>query len=403
MKRKLRELMAIGYALSAMVIALGMTSLPMFMQNASAANQVQFRSVEMSSSTPSSGGLPNNLSYDVTFTNSTSGTIKGIVVDFCSGAGTPIIGDATCAKPAGFTVSGSPTFTNNPDSVSNLATVAGWTAASANAGQTFELTDATGTTTNGTTVKTFNFSINTVTNPSSTGTFYARIITYANDSGANSPATYAAGTEGTYLDYGGAALSTANLITLTAKVQETLQFCVSKLAPGPDCGTSGQAVTTPAVPLGHGANTILDSTAVDTNTAFTQLSSNAANGVIVRAKNGNTCGGLSTDGGTTCNIPAAGSTPIAFVAGTAKFGLEVDNGTGGTGTVTANANYHDGTATHYAMNTAATTSTYGDPIMSSSAPINNVGNQLNFAATASNTTPAGIYTGSDSLIATGTF
>ncbi len=403
MKQKMRNLSAIGYAVAALLLGLGATALPAFMQDAMATpNQVQSRSIEMSSAAPSSGGSPSNLNYDVTFTSTSSATIKGIVVDFCSSAGTPIIGDSSCAAPAGFTVSGSPTFTNDPDTVSNNASLAGFTASSANSGRTFELTKAAGIAINGTTVKTFNFSIDTVTNPSSTGTFYARIITYLNDSGANSPATYSPGSEGTYQDYGGIALSTTNTITFTAKVQESLSFCVSKLAPGPDCGTSGQAVTTPAVPLGHGANTILDSTAVDTNTSFTQLSSNAASGVVVRMKSGNACRGLSTDGGTTCNIPPAGATPIAFVAGTAKFGLEVDDGTGGTGTVSANANYHDGTATHYALGTNTTT-TYGDAVMSSSAPINNVGNQFNWAATAANTTPAGIYTGSESLIATGTF
>ncbi|MBL8121257.1 hypothetical protein JNM87_00720, partial [Candidatus Saccharibacteria bacterium] len=48
-------------------------------------------------------------------------------------------------------------------------------------------------------------------------------------------------------------------------------------------------------------------------------------------------------------------------------------------------------------------STYGDPIAASSAPVSRINNNLVFAATPSLTTPAGIYTGNEILIATGVF
>jgi hypothetical protein len=123
----------------------------------------------------------------------------------------------------------------------------------------------------------------------------------------------------------------------------------------------------------------------------------------VRLKNSNTCGGLSSDGGTTCSIPAAGATPVTLTNTNGGFGLYVNAGSGGTGTVTPNANYNDGTSTHYAMNTTNVTSTYGDAIESSSAPVSSVNNQLTFAAIAKATTPAGVYTATMTLIATGTF
>jgi hypothetical protein len=46
---------------------------------------------------------------------------------------------------------------------------------------------------------------------------------------------------------------------------------------------------------------------------------------------------------------------------------------------------------------------YGDKIAASTGPINNVLNEYDFAATASNTTPAGIYTANLAMIATGSF
>jgi hypothetical protein len=49
------------------------------------------------------------------------------------------------------------------------------------------------------------------------------------------------------------------------------------------------------------------------------------------------------------------------------------------------------------------TTTYGDTIMSCAGPVSQVNNHLVFAATASLTTQAGIYTGNEVLIATGTF
>ena len=76
---------------------------------AGAGGQVQFRSIKMSDSGVSGGaiitgvGSGTNVSYRVTFTSATAYTLKGIVIDFCSGTGgTPFIEDANCPAPAGF-------------------------------------------------------------------------------------------------------------------------------------------------------------------------------------------------------------------------------------------------------------------------------------------------------------
>jgi hypothetical protein len=402
MKIKKQRLWRPSYALAALVLTAAALS-PVFSSRlahaAPTGGQVQLRSIKLSDSRANQAGV----TYDVKFTTASTYTVKGIIVDFCDSTSTPIIGDSTCntTNLGSFSVGASPSVTL----VSGLT--ATWTAASLNSNRTLKLTKSAGDSlTAATTV--VEFTINNVHNANFTGTFYARIITYDLDTG--DIASYAPGTEGSTnaKDYGGFALSTANVITITAKVQETMTFCVSGVAPGPNCGQTGTAVTQPNLTIGHGANTILDSTQVDTAPAFTQLSTNATNGAVIRMRNTATSGGLNAGSN---NIPAAnsgGGTPAAIGAGIAAFGLFVANGTGGTGTITADANYNDGTSTHYGMDTttaggANVLGTYGDAIASSSAPVNNVGNNLTFAAQASNTTPAGLYTANIILIATGTF
>jgi hypothetical protein len=283
----------------------------------------------------------------------------------------------------------------------------------------------------------YGFVVSTVTNPSTVGTFYARILTYNLDTG--DIASYAPGTEGTtnLVDYGGVALSTVNNITITAKVQESLTFCTSGLKAGstnaspidPMDGSSGgsncTAATTPTLALGHGtpAPGIVDNTAVDQAFAYTQASTNATSGLAIRMHATNSCAnaGLSSNGGSTCSITGSDNTAAAAVAaGTSFFGLLVSTSsttsgvTTSTGTITPDPNYNDGThnvestpaAVYYGMDNTANsgvTSTYGDLIASSAGPVSQINNHLMFGATASLTVPAGIYTGAESIIATGTF
>jgi len=390
--------------------------------------QVQSRALYMSNSTPSATGQ----SYLVTFKPANTTAIKGIIVDFCSTS--PIIGD-TCTAPTGFSISASPTVstaaqtagTNSP--VSTTAIPGGaWTAASINSNRALKLTNATNSTAMVTT-NLYGLVISTVTNPSTLGTFYARIITYTSDTG--DIAGYATPGDGTApgstdaLDYGGYALSTALNVSVTAKVQESLSFCTSAVDLSGSSSNTCASATNPALTLGHGtpAPGILDNTAVDGASAYTQASTNASAGLAIRMHATNACAnaGLSTDGGTTCNITGKDNTVAASVtAGTTFFGLFVAPSTltastpTSTGTITPDGNYNPGGTTaiaaaasnSYGMDNTANsgvTSTYGDLIASSTTPVSQVNNQLMFAATAGLTVPAGIYTGSESLVATGTF
>jgi len=178
-------------------------------------------------------------------------------------------------------------------------------------------------------------------------------------------------------------MSTGKIINITARVMESLSFCVYSSSCGDD----------PSMTIGHGTNNILDATAVDTKTANFSISTNAQSGATIRLK------GDTLKSGTN-SIAAAGASPITIVAGTANFGMRIS--AAGTNT-TATSPYNGGSGSQYGFNTANTTSTYGDNIATLSGPVNSSASTMTFAATAANTTPAGIYTAAEQLIATGQF
>jgi hypothetical protein len=405
LKRSTNVVLAVALSLGALV--------PILNSHAYAYTQLTLRSIRLSSSAVGATGT----SYKVTFTPTTAA--KNVRIDFCSNS--PLYTDS-CTAPTGMDAS-TATFTAGTGT-------SGWSIASGNNSAatprpnvTVNAVTITNASTAYATGSPIDFELGTIKNPTTTGTFYARINTYV----AASNNWDTAATPGTVADYGGIALSTANLISITAKVQETLTFCVSgvDLSPSSDCTSA----TTPTLTLGHGTPAVLDQTATDTASAYTQVSTNANTGISMRMKSSNACsnGGLSSDGGTTCNIPGvasgspAGSTAQAITSGTAAFGLYVANSTTsttttpavtGTGTITPDANYHN--ASHVTIptdiwfgmdqsGTVGVATTYGDIIAASSAPLSLVNNRLVFGATASLTTQAGIYTVNESIITTGTF
>ena len=332
---------------------------------------------------------------------------QNVRIDFCSNS--PLYTD-TCTAPTGMDASGA-TFANG----------SGFTGWAITAGNNSAGTPRPNQTANAVTIShsgayatgsSINFTLSTIKNPTTVGTFYARINTYA----ATSNDWDTAAAPGTVADFGGIALSTANQISITAKVQETLTFCVSGAVLQATNLTCTSA-TVPTLTLGHGSPSVLDQTAVDVASAYTQVSTNASTGISMRMKSGNSCsnGGLSSTGGAVCNIPGApgGTSPsVSMPAGTAAFGLFVAasaNNATGTGTITPATTYNGNGHTtissdlFYGMNGTNVTSTYGDVIATSSAPVSLTNNQLVFAATAALTTQAGIYTVNESIIVTGTF
>ncbi|MEO6513787.1 MAG: hypothetical protein ABIR37_03795 [Candidatus Saccharimonadales bacterium] len=435
MTTKLHGFRRKAYAIVAVVVA-ATTGLSALAPQFAAAGQATERMVELSDSTPNATGV----TYQVSFKPTSTANIGGIVIDFC--ADSPIIGNTSCTYPSSFDLgAATPTFTGPTGfstSTGSWGSTNSLTGAATNK-QVLILTNATPQTPTGTSTP-ITFTITGVTNPGLTGptygTFFARIATFNTE--ANTTAGYTAPTTTTrgattsttgLLDYGGAAMNVVTQISITAKVQESLTFCASGVdISGAGVGTdiSCTQATAPVIEIGHGGPPLtLDSTATDRSTIFTQLSTNASSGAIVRMKATNSCanGGLSSTGGAACNIPGLNNAAAsAITTGTANFGLYVSSSATTTGvasssgTVTPDGNYHDGAHTNegtgdlfYGMDTETTTdtstvlTTYGDPVMACVAPVSQINNHLVFGATASLTTQAGIYTANEILIATGTF
>lgn len=410
-------------------------SLPLLSFGRASATQLSTRSITLSDSANSGTSITSgvgsgvNVSYEVGFTS--IGAASSLVIDFCSQD--PIVND-TCTAPTAMNASSA--SLNAAAITGTVSTTTNNWAVTAAAGQvkihddnvagsnpTHDIQAATPQV----------FTLSGITNTSTVGTFYARIYTYAN----NSYGTYSNSTAvGTFVDYGGIALSTTSVITITARVQEQISFCVTSADPTTwtgtnDCSDTAVGSNLPAVTLGHGSPTaVLDATATDTGSIWTQLSTNATHGAVINLRNSNTsCGGLSADNGATCAIPAVGaggSSASALPAGTAAFGMFVNTYTpsGGIGTtgagginaigsVTPTAAYYNGahtttsTPVWYGMDTTTSgnnvTSTYGSTVATTSLPVYRAENQYIFGATAGLSTPAGIYTANLSLVATGTF
>ena len=454
-----------------MALLLFCVSIPLEVGFADAA-QLQYRSIQLSDSSPSNGtytagvGSGLNVTYKISFKSIQNAS--SMVIDFCEND--PIIGD-TCVAPTGMSVT---TAAIDPTSTGNL-TSTGWSITNINTpNPRIKLAQGAGSQLTAGTQQ--NFNITGITNPSivdptTKGSFYARIYTFASTTfGDGVSKTYtnaaAAATSG-FSDYGGIALSIDYVISITARVQETLTFCVSGSDPNNwtttgDCGDAAVTSTAnpapgqygpPNIVLGHGSPTaVLDTSAVDYGNVWTQLSTNATSGAVINMHSNIPCGGLSADyippSTGTCAIPAvnagSGAGPTVISAGTAAFGVAINKytpttqaGPAAIGTLTPTTAYYDPahyvftgnvpTTVYYGMdtqtatgfNTAFTTvgppfsgqssyngsviGKFGSTVLTCTGPISRVDARYTFAATSALTTPAGIYTANLSLIATGTF
>jgi hypothetical protein len=358
-------------------------------------------------------------------------TIKGVIVDFCEES--PIIGNGTCTKPG----SGSTSFTVGTPTVNNYQNMSGWSAASGNAGRTLALTKAGGEALTTVATPTYGFDLTTVTNPDlGNHTFYARVLLYANDTGADSPGSSGVAgsylfngtpTPGTYLDAGGAALSTANQLQITSKVQERLTFCLYTSATCTTAGTEKDttgANRTSAVTLGD-ANGVLDTAGpfVDKSAKF-DISTNAVSGAMVVMK-GDTLksGSFDIASSLVSGMGATAGTAYASAAGTEQFGmclyepsvngLDLTAGTVGnstynsancsTTTQSAGTGSFGGNGTaQFGFNITNANSAAGDTIAKKPAGTVSTA-QLAFIGNVAPTTEAGIYKTTLTFIATGTY
>lgn len=380
MKTKVMGLRRLAFGTAALAVSAA-AILPAFMGSVSAA-PVTSRYVKMSSSSNTATGV----SYEIGFTTATTGNLRGIVVDFC--ADTPIINDTSCTTPTGFSV-GTPTVVVS----AGFTATGSWTGGSLNSGRTLTVTNATNTSIAASTAGTI--TVSTVTNPTSApGTFYARIYTYATTTGATNYSVANPSVDSPVVDSGGVALATANVINVTAKVQETLTFCVYT---GANCGAGGTAVN-----LGDSNGVLSSTTTHYTGTAKYDLGSNAQSGVLVRMK-GDTLktGAFSiTAQGNTCTADNAAS-------GTEQFGMRLSTvGAGQTAVAPYNCtsgNHAFDVSSACTANEGNVTCTYGEQIASTAGATDSSTTTMEYTAKSASTTEAGVYTAALSYIATGTY
>jgi hypothetical protein len=366
------------------LVTLASTTAAMFAPAMASAAQVQTRSIKMSSSTPGATAQTYTATFNAAQTYAING-LKGMVLDFCTTS--PLIDDTTCTPPTGF---------NAGTTASVTGVTATWTYATLFSGGGIAASSTTGNTVAVSNGATITWTLTNVTNPTTTCssagacTFYARLTTWSTTAGATG---YTHGASG-YLDFGGFALSTTSAIAITARVMESLQFCVYTTT----CGD------TTAVELGTGTagSKTIDGSTVYTGNLNFGISTNALTGAAIVLKATSANNGVPTSGGNTIPAVGGGTASGAIVANTAAFGVLIGAPTATTGTINRDPDYS--TSTNYGFITAETGSANGSPFANTnSQPVTGGTAQFTYGITAGPTTPAGIYTSTQQLIATGTF
>ena len=340
-----------------------------------------------------------DVTYGVSFITATTSNIQGLVIDFCSDF--PIIG-ATCTAPTGFD-----TNESGPLALSGQSGITDWVLNAATTTNKVVLNRPSATSINSGVTISLNLGstggTDGITNPSAANTtYYARILTYSTTAGATG---YTSTVPGTYVDAGGVALSTANSITITAKVQERLTFCVYTDAACNTPTSEGNSFN-----LGD-TNGVLDASNAYANiTSKFDISTNALSGADVFMK-GNTL----TSGGNVIN--AIGTPNATSSAGSEQFGMCLWQSTGSG--ITRTAPYDDdGTANCASVTTGiyagaaqfgfdtnasdGTTSAGGDLIAEKAAGATSQVTMA-FLGNISTITEAGVYQTTLTFIATGTF
>ena len=258
-------------------------------------------------------------------------------------------------------------------------------------------------------------------NPTTVGSYFVRITTFS-DNGYT-----------TVVDTGVVAFSITEQLTINARIQEVLNFCVGTTAvddattsPASDCtGISGTTVDIGVLDSGAINVTPIATNGGSNSNGIAMLRTNAQTGVVVQYfSEQDTSSGQLKVVGAACSGSSNtdqcindSATQATFSAGTEAFGMTIAAVncvsttsytclfTSGTYRLSRDSNY-DGTGGNsygatqgYAWNDTATPVT----IASSSTVVDDEALILKFAATPSITTPTGAYTVVSTYIATATY
>jgi hypothetical protein len=396
------------------------------------AAQVTVRSIEMESS---EANVEND--YVITFTVPDTGTqnIGSFRVEFCNNDPLP---GTTCTNTAVgddvpqvdalagniATLSGSPSFDGEAISLT----------APSNGHRHLDFTLASAT--DITADEVFSVTVLDIDNPSNTtdtdnnNTFYARLYTYA----STTPTAIANPVTG-YNNEGGVAMSTAQIITIDARVQEILDFCVGTvITTTGDCST----VSGNSIDLG-----VLDQTQVTESATLDQTGGTAgcdfddtdecavmvvttnatADGVAIdyRAQGfdvGSTCPTGTTAAGSVtdqCLNPVNESAETSLAVASEDWGIAVINSTAHASSTTTNLTRandvieaYDHDASGYAVDDGDTSIALAQSdLTGDNTPASRVVDreqlEVEIAASPAYTTPSGSYQTTLEFIATGTF
>jgi hypothetical protein len=218
--------------------------------------------------------------YALSFNLSTTGTLGSVLVQFCSNDPLP---NTTCTAPAGFSASAA--------TLASQTGPGGFSISSASTANEliFKRTPSVEP------ASPVSFQLTGVQNPSTPGSYYVRVLTYATDdaTGPNS-------------DYGGIAFDINNQISITATVPPYLIFCTGITITNFNCVNAQGSF----IDLGE-----LSSRQSKSGSSQILVATNAADGYSV------------TSGGTTMasgnNFIAAMDTSDVSRPGTAQFGLNL--------------------------------------------------------------------------------
>ena len=332
---------------TAIVALLGAMLLP---SSQAFAAQITNRTLTLGSSAPGAVTTHQN-----SFTTATTANIGSIGFQYCTTA------SGTCTLPAGLVTTSATLSAQSAGTVFTIVTTTNGTpyvtrtAASLAAGSTVS------------------FTFSNVTNPTTTNTsFYVRITTYTGTDGAT-------GATDTGTDAG----STANQISVTASVPETLSFCVYT---GANCAAGGTSVA-----LGT-----LSSAAASTGISLMDVGTNASSGYNVTVNGVTLTSGANT-------IPAYSS--AASTPGTSGFGINLRANTSPTvgadktvGAAPSIGTYGTSYGTINTFNYAT-----GTTVANSSGPTNNNTFTVSYVANIGTAQAAGAYTSTFTYICTASF
>ncbi len=341
------------------------------------AGQVHSRKVQLSDD----HSAATSVTYDVYFNAATTqaGT-ESVRFQFCSNS--PLY-NSSCTAPGGTFVEPS-ALTAQTDNGGALAHPFSY----GNSGADILIANASGNTfTSG---DTYHFTFTGATNPTvSSNTYqelYLRVITCT-----DTTCTVGGGSN---VDNGGFGYDIVPQLSETANVQEELTFCVAQSIATPCSSISGSTVTLSPNPMSSGGNS--------NGTAQMAASTNASGGYVITYNASSftdatsdtiasaSSGGAATNGG--------GTEQFGFTLGAQTSGNLNGLGTANNGGSGSPSAPYNGVNSTIAYNTAG-----GTQVASTSGPSSMTTYTMLFAANVANTTKPGIYTSTQTYIATGTY